>query len=335
MAMRVCVSVVNVCSVEMIPATEFAVSPSDQILAVKGRISDALALPFSEVDLLKAGCALRDVASVEECGIEDNAALILKVSATDAVLVSQLEDLISDRSLTVDEVGMLYVYTFGVPVGDALAALGHGGMKLQDFLSCQKVFQMADGRVQAVAMRVPSAGLAPVAKDEIVVVEEDVPQGNGQLELSLCVRVQAGAKAVEEMTDICIPIGITVKQAKAYIAQSEMIPYAIRSLELRGGGALLDDGAALADCRVGLGSTLDVLVQASENHLSAQLEDLLRVRGAMSTDEMSIQYCYQHGVSVARSLKLLGIRSNFKRFVETRDSFVVDKAGRVSLRHAM
>lgn len=334
MAMRVRVSVVSACSVEMIPATEFVVSPKEQVLAVKERVSEALELPFSEVELLKAGTALRDAALVEECDLGDDVALILKVSATDAVLVRQLKDLISDRCLTVEEVRMLYVDSFGAPVDNALAALGHDGMKLGDFLSGQKVFQVADGHVKVGAA--PAGGKV---ENEISVVKEEekeeVPRGHGQLELSLRTRVAGGTSAVEEMANIRIPSGATVEQAKAYIAQSEMIPYPIQSLGLSGVGPLLNDGAALADCRVETGSTLDVQVEASEKDFAAQLVDLLQARGAMSAEEISIQYCYQHGVPVSRALRLLGIRCDLKRFVETRDALAVDRSGRVSLRHAM
>lgn len=346
MALKVRVKVVNACSVEMAPATEFVFASSDKIHAVKERLSEAMELPPFESDLMKGGQALADAASLEDCQIGDGASLMLKVSATDAVLVDQLKDLIGDKCLAIEEVGMLYVHSHGVTVGNALDALGHQSKKLPDFISDQKVFQVVGGRVKLVteppsekclappARASALAALAPVAEDEVVAVAEDAARGDEQLELPICIKVTAGDNDVEETTEITIPSHTTVAQAKAYIAQTEMIPYAIYGLEVRGAGPLLDDGASLADCCVRSGSELHVLVHASEQLLATQLASILEVRSAMSPDELGLHYSYKYGCPVARALKLLGHRANLRRFVEENGKFVVDKAWGVSVCYA-
>lgn len=119
----------------------------------------------------------------------------------------------------------------------------------------------------------------------------------------------------------------TVASVKDRFTNLQMVPFPDQDLYLS--GEVLPDGAKLCDCGLKDGSTLDLMVQATEASLVLQLTNLLQARD-LSSDELGLLYCYKHGVSINQALKMLGFNGNFQDFLKEQKAFLFENS-RVTL----
>eukprot|EP00930_Biecheleria_cincta_P073219 TRINITY_DN60531_c0_g1_i1.p1 TRINITY_DN60531_c0_g1~~TRINITY_DN60531_c0_g1_i1.p1 ORF type:complete len:512 (-),score=114.39 TRINITY_DN60531_c0_g1_i1:188-1723(-) len=120
---------------------ELTVGSVETVAKLKERVSSAQLLPFPEQVLRLSGRVLEDEERLSACGVQDGSALVLQVSISEASLGQQLSELLRVRSLSCDELGLLYCYKHGVSVAQVMKALGQKG-KLQDFLFGDRRFSM-------------------------------------------------------------------------------------------------------------------------------------------------------------------------------------------------
>merc|ERR1719359_1993646 len=86
---------------------------------------------------------------------------------------------------------------------------------------------------------------------------------------------------------------------------------------------------ALSTYGVKESSSLDFIVEASEESIMKQLTDLLRHRD-LTCDELGLLYCYKHGVSINQALKTIGIDAKLQDFVKGQKTLVLE-GNKVSL----
>merc|ERR1719359_563085 len=87
---------------------------------------------------------------------------------------------------------------------------------------------------------------------------------------------------------------------------------------------------ALSTYGVKESSSLDFVVEASEESIMKQLTDLLRHRD-LTCDELGLLYCYKHGVSINQALKTIGIETvKLADFLKDRKEFVMEN-GKISM----
>ena len=112
--------------------------------------------------------------------------------------------------------------------------------------------------------------------------------------------------------DLVVGADDTVSGVKDRIAALQVTPFPDQELQLN--GVVLPDGKQLSECGVQDLCALDLVVRASEATLAAQLADLLRARD-LSCDELSLMYCYKHGMAVTQALQMLGLGEKLQDFV--------------------
>lgn len=121
--------------------------------------------------------------------------------------------------------------------------------------------------------------------------------------------------------DLVVGVDDTVSSVKDRIAALSVIPFPDQDLQLN--GEVLQNGKQLSECGVKEQSSLDLVVRASEATLATQLADLLRARD-LSCDELSLLYCYKHGVAVTQALQLLGLSEKLQDFVGKQKTFHIE-----------
>jgi len=120
---------------------------SHTVAKAKEIIAAAELVPFPERQLLLGGKKLEDDVSLWKAGVTDGASLVLSVHATEAALVSQLEDLLRDCiALSPSELGLHYCQRFGTPLRQALRMLGLDG-DIRRFLEGHPRFSLTGGCV--------------------------------------------------------------------------------------------------------------------------------------------------------------------------------------------
>mmetsp|Transcript_59989 Transcript_59989/g.104995 ORF Transcript_59989/g.104995 Transcript_59989/m.104995 type:complete len:543 (+) Transcript_59989:123-1751(+) len=119
----------------------------------------------------------------------------------------------------------------------------------------------------------------------------------------------------------------TAASVKEKVSNKHLIPFPKQ--ELFFDGQIIEDGSKLSEHGVTEGSSLDVVVDASESALAQQLSELLQARD-LSADELGLLYCYKHGVSVNQALKLIGHEGSLKDFLEQHKTFLMEN-GTVTL----
>jgi len=146
--------------------------------------------------------------------------------------------------------------------------------------------------------------------------------------MKVTVNVKTTSKADAGSTlDLVVGPEDTVASVKDRIAVLQVIPFPDQDLQLN--GEVLPDGKQLSECGVKEQSSLDLVVRASEASLTTQLADLLRARD-LSCDELSLLYCYKHGVSVTQALEMLGLGEKLQDFVGKQKTFQLEN-NKVSL----
>merc|ERR1719498_2097071 len=99
------------------------------------------------------------------------------------------------------------------------------------------------------------------------------------------------------------------------------MPFPDRELWMN--GCKLCDEQTLEEAGAKNGSSLLLVVNASEACLAEQLEQLLLERTGLSLSELSLHYCQRYGTPVGQALRSLGLHSNLGRFLEGRRQFSV------------
>merc|ERR1719401_1659618 len=98
----------------------------------------------------------------------------------------------------------------------------------------------------------------------------------------------------------------TVASVKERVAAVEPLPFPDQHVLVFDGKELGDEARHLAECGVVEGSSLDLVVRASEAALARQLEELLQAK-ALAPNELSLLYSHKYGLTVTQALKTLGL----------------------------
>ena len=210
------------------------------------------------------------------------------------MLVKQLSDILGDKALAIEELGLLYGYRHSVSVQDALKAIGHTNVKLLDFLADQKHFSI-DGCLVKVAKNqdTPKTLANPCA------TRKQKVQGLIEVQVSIELRVpntapQRLACDEDDFQLLRLDASESVAKAKQIIKAAEQMPFPDCDLVL---GAevgrfqiekKLADNLSLSDAGISHGALLVMIVYASANSLASQLESLLQERIGLSTNELSL-----------------------------------------------
>lgn len=113
----------------------------------------------------------------------------------------------------------------------------------------------------------------------------------------------------------------TVQSLKDRVADLQPLPFPQQDLLFN--GEVLADDAKLGDLGIEDGSSLQYVVQATEEAFMKQLTDLLRTR-ELSCDELSLLYCYKHGASITQALKSIGHGGRLQDFVKKNKAFQLE-----------
>lgn len=291
-------------------ALELVVSPEDTVATVKARVVLAEPNPFPDQKLLFDGRELSNDARLSDASIGDGSHVGLVTYACEKALVKQLGDLLKSGSqVRVEEVGLLYSLSHGVPIGHALKALGEGDLLLKTFLERHsKDFDVCDGLVKGAASQ-PDSGAAAL-----------------QL-LTLTILVTLNLPATTQRTEgLKISIGgrETVASLKKKAAQAARLP-SMQGLSLALNGASLVDDAILADSGVMEAASLELVATWSEALLAQQLVALLLAQGPMSRVELDDAHCCRFGVSATDAVKMLGWGEKLQAFLSRQPALTCEK----------
>lgn len=314
--------------IQVIVKTSMKAASAEQPLSVNVRAAETVAsfidrvgtatntICFPDPQLRVKQQELPMTQRVSACGIKDGDVVTLVVQASDDILAKQLLDILGNKAMSTEELGLLYTYRHQVPVQAALQILGFGKGKFKDFLSEQKCFSLDGDAVKAVCQDKPAPITCPA--DKIVEIKTDV-------------EVHVAGKVVkrvtcddddEDMNGVYVDLSQTVEKAKAIISASEQMPFPETALMLA--GAKLQDGYKLFEAGVKKGDTLLLVVHASEDALVAQLECFLKDRVALSANELSAHYCQRFGAPINKALRILGLPASINRFLDSQSRFSVN-----------
>ena len=112
-----------------------------------------------------------------------------------------------------------------------------------------------------------------------------------------------------------------VGTVKDKVAASQLIAFPEHHLLFQ--GEKMDTAKTLSAHGVTDASTLDFVLEATEQSVVKQLSGLLQSRD-LTCDELGLLYCYKHGVSTNQALKTLGIDMKLQDFVGDQKAFVVE-----------
>lgn len=158
--------------------------PGDTVASVKEKVAGKKLIPFPDQELLFDGKVLANESKLATCGIGEGSSLKFKFKATEATLAEQFVELLKDKDLTSDELGMLYCYKHGASVSQALKFLGFEG-SLQEFIGREKSLSMDNGSISAVKKE---ESVKPFAvTDEVVQILQDSETGTLDIN-SLCAK---------------------------------------------------------------------------------------------------------------------------------------------------
>jgi hypothetical protein len=298
------------------------VGPADTVSSMKDLIASLTkTFSFPDQKLFFKGTELANTKRLSECGVKDGDALEFVFQASEQTLVKQLSDLIGNKSVSIAELSLLYSYRYAVSFEDALKALGYTDSPLRGFLDNQKCFSVQGDNVKLVSGKNEQAvatTLCPIQEDK----------EHGLIEVSIAVEVHVDGQEPEllscdedEDTYVKLEASETVAKAKTVVAALQQMPFPDRDLFL--GKHKLKDEMSLADAGVRNGSTLHMVVHASEQALASQLEELLSARKALSANELGLHYCQRFGTPVGQALRTLGLHANLGRFLQGKSQFSI------------
>jgi len=114
----------------------------------------------------------------------------------------------------------------------------------------------------------------------------------------------------------------TIEKVVEQVATSQLLVFPERALLCS--GQRLDPKATLSSCGVKSGASLEFVLEAGEQSVVKQLQDLCQTR-TLTFDELGLLYCYRHGLSLNQALKTLGLSTTLKELVEAHaEAFVVE-----------
>ena len=100
------------------------VGTRDTVASLKERIAMVSLVPFPDQVLSLNYRALPEDAALCSCGVEEGSSLVLSAKPSSSAFLKQLEDLLSLRETSMDELSLLYCYKYGVSVPQVLKVLG-------------------------------------------------------------------------------------------------------------------------------------------------------------------------------------------------------------------
>lgn len=295
---------------------------ADTILNVQEHIaSTTMTSSFPDQKLLVNGKPQPKSQRLAECGVKDGDTIEFVFQGSEQILVKQLSDLVDKKSVSPEELGFLYSYRYSVSFENALKALGYSDGKLSSFLENQKSFSLQGGQVKLVHISETAQTTA-----SLDTIKEDKVHRLIEVSVSLEMRVahkspEALSHEEDEDAFLHLQSSDTVAKAKEIIAASEQVPFLERDLLM--GGQKLDDKLTLEDAGVKNGSSLLMVVHASESSLASQLEGLLSERIGLSSSELGLHYCNRFGTPVGQALRTLGLHSSLARFLEGQPQFAI------------
>lgn len=302
---------------------QFVLSPSESALDLKNRILAVKPTPFEQA-LLFNGRPLSDNTRLADCGVHDGSQLQFVVEASETSFAQQLEELLQDRSLSAQELSLLYSHKHGASVKEVLASLGFAGQPLRDFVTSTS----ASKRIVIGSNGLLSLSGSPKRSDELKInqrmssiIEEPSPQTDEAEAFPVSVEVVISNEfgSVESSSlDLKVTTADATSSLKERVAQASISPFPVK--DLFHNKKAMEDQQKLSAYSVKPDSTLRAVVVASTLTFLAQLALLLEGK-PLSVNQLSDKYCCRFGVPVSRALKLLGLNLKLQDFLKCRSGF--------------
>lgn len=122
------------------------VSPEDLVGTVVEKAAASQLLVFPECSLHFGAQKLDTAVTLAVAGVTEGSTLDFVLEANEKTIVKQLHELVKARSLTFDELGLLYCYRHGISLNQALKTLGITG-SLKDVLESNAEFIVTGSKV--------------------------------------------------------------------------------------------------------------------------------------------------------------------------------------------
>jgi len=324
MKVQVTVKSANKVATTSTETLNIVVKPTETALEFVERVASLTnTLAFPDTQLMFKGKALDGSQNLGSYGVVEGDALELIYEAREQTLVKQLSDLLGEHAVSAEELGLLYIHRHGTSIDEVFKQLGLINQKISTFLESQKCFSFENGVVKS--SFVPENKAEEMTTNDAGIIEVRVSVKLGASKPSLC----SFDDDDTDETPLRLERIDTVANAKKVIAAAELIPFPEHDLVL--GDKKLANELSLNDAGVKSGDSLVLVVRASETTLVSQLEELLRERAALSATELSLLYCQRFGTPVCQALRMLGLHSSIKRFLERHETFLIS-GGCVTLR---
>lgn len=148
------------------------------------------------------------------------------------------------------------------------------------------------------------------------------------IKIQVNLKTTAQSETVNSKFELSVKADESVKSVKEKIAASQLIAFPDQLLLFE--GKSLSDEELIANYGVKDFSSLDFVLQASEESIVQQLSELLQARD-LTCDELALLYCYKHGVSVNQALKTIGCEMKLQDFLKKQQEKFCVENNRVSL----
>lgn len=233
------------------------------------------------------------------------------VKPCEKAFVQQLSELLQAKTLSVQELSLLYCHKFGATTTQVIETLGVKG-KFQDFLDSRKSFLVKDCNVTLVREDVEPTKDA--SKPKVAECVSTIREAPAQYKVNVSLTLESPLRRANGSNlDLVVRPDDLVIKLKERAAALDMIPFTSGVLKLD--GTVLSDESRLADCGIKDGSSLEFCIQASEEILVRQLSDLLQGR-PLSVSDLGLVYGNKYGTTVDQALKTLGRNERFRAFLE-------------------
>jgi uncharacterized ubiquitin-like protein YukD len=302
---------------------EVTVGSTDTVMKVQQLIATVTKTDsFPDQKVIFAKQVLSSKQRLCDCGIKEGDALEYTFQASDQTLVNQVSELLGDKSISLEELGLLYTYRYALTFDDALKAVGQSDIRLRGFLESQKCFACQGNFVKLLQ---DSAKTVQPVSPALCPIEEN--KSNHVIEVRVTVEVRVPGRSPaslihdEDEDDVHVRLRAsdTVSRSKEIIAASEQVPFLDRDLYL--GNTKLGDEQSLEAAGVKNGCHLLMVVHASETALASQLEKLLAEHVSLSVSDLGLHYCNRFGTPISQALRTLGLRASLERFLEGHTEF--------------
>jgi len=325
-------------------STTLEVSGNESVAELKKSISNVESNPFPEQVVSFQGAKLEDTQTLTDAGITDGATVHWEARPSHESFAKQLSSLLpasaesSRKSMSVEELGLMYSLKFGVTAGAVLGCLGKKTLLLSGFLSQHpSLFCVtADGKVRsaAAAAELSTAALVSIGKEAqpLTQIPEDAVVQKVKLNVSVTLELPYG-QASGEAVELTLSTSDTVAVAKERLAEAALLPFVDRELSI-GSVQLTDDTQRLGDVPGALAEApaWKLLVRCSEASLVSQLSALLR-KAPMSKSQLDSTFAFRYGSTATQAVKMLGWGEKFADFLARQPYFSL-KNSTVSLSEA-